>query len=205
MERLAWSHWLLGAWIVLTTTLGTAAAADLRSGHPSGRGHAVTIPAATGIASAPAPGNGAVAAPIAVEAPRVGLSAPLVPVGKEADGAMEVPDFGTAGWYEPGARPGQPGAAVLAGHVDSYEGPDVFFRLRDLVPGDEVIVHRADGSVARFVVDQVEQVSKQHLPVDRIWGSTTKPELRLITCGGEFDESARSYRANVIVYARAAT
>lgn len=141
------------------------------------------------------------AAPIAVEAPGVGIAAPLVSVGKTPDGALDVPDFGSAGWYEHSVVPGAPGAAVLAGHVDSTTGPDVFHRLEELQPGDEVLVRHADGATSSFVVHGREVVDKDELPVDRIFDQPGRPELRVITCGGAFDRGTRSYESNVIVYA----
>lgn len=141
---------------------------------------------------------------VAVEAPAVGLQASLVPVGKTADGALDLPGFGTAGWYQHSVVPGAPGAAVLAGHVDSTTGPDVFHALGRLRPGDEIFVRHADGATSRFVVHGHEIVDKDALPVHRIFDEPAGPELRLITCGGAFDRDARSYADNVIVYARLA-
>jgi sortase (surface protein transpeptidase) len=90
---------------------------------------------------------------------------------------------------------------VLVAHVDASEqGPDVFFRLRDLRPGDQVTVHYADAQ-RTFTVTDTEQAAKTTLPTDRIWPVTTDPVLRLITCGGAFDRAAGSYLDNVIVYA----
>jgi sortase (surface protein transpeptidase) len=115
---------------------------------------------------------------------------------------METPDFGTAGWYTKGPRPGEQGPAVITAHVDSYKGPDVFFRLRERSPGEEVHVYRHDGSVTRFVVEGTKQTPKEDLPANRIWNDTDEAVLRLVTCGGTFDRSRRSYRDNVIVYAK---
>jgi sortase (surface protein transpeptidase) len=93
---------------------------------------------------------------------------------------------------------------VIAAHVDSVRGPDVFFRLRDLTTGDKITVEYADGSDSTFVVSESEQQLKDDLPVERIWNDTDDAVLRLITCGGEFDTAARSYLSNLIVYAAAA-
>ena len=108
-------------------------------------------------------------------------------------------DFGLAGWYTEGPRPGEPGPAVVVGHVSSRAGPDVFHRLRDLRRGDRVRVHTDDG-VVTFAVKDKEMQRKEALPSQRIWNATRRPVLRLITCGGEFDPNRRSYRSNVIVY-----
>jgi sortase (surface protein transpeptidase) len=106
-----------------------------------------------------------------------------------------------AGWYAPGTRPGDPGSAVILGHVDSKRGPAVFFRLRELRRGDDVTITRADGSSVRFAVDRTEQYDKRRFPTDAVYYPTLAPELRLVTCGGEFDATAGHYRSNVIVFA----
>lgn len=133
--------------------------------------------------------------------PAIDVDASVVGVGQRADGSLDVPDFGLAGWYTPGPMPGSPGPAVIAAHVDSRSGPDVFFRLRELEPGDVITVLDEAGESVDFVVEHREQTPKDALPVDRIWNDTDEPVLRLITCGGDFDRSVRSYRSNVIVYA----
>jgi LPXTG-site transpeptidase (sortase) family protein len=151
----------------------------------------------------PSPSPEPVAEPVRVVIPAIDVDSELVALGLNDDNSMEVPNFGLAGWYEPGPPPGAPGPAVIAAHVDSRRGPDVFFRLRELAAGDEVVVEQASGENATFVVDTVEQHPKDELPVERIWEDTDDVVLRLITCGGEFDSSVRSYRSNVIVYASA--
>lgn len=144
-----------------------------------------------------------VATPVRVVIPAIDVDADLVAVGLNPDQSMEVPDFGEAGWYEPGPRPGESGPAVIAAHVDSVAGPDVFYRLRELESGDEVTVEHADGGRSTFTVRDAEQRHKDDLPVERIWNDTDDAVLRLITCGGEFDTERRSYESNVIVYATA--
>ncbi|WP_291414248.1 class F sortase [Actinophytocola sp.] len=140
-------------------------------------------------------------APVRVTIPAIGVDAKLVSVGLKADGAMQTPKFGLAAWYQQGPRPGEPGPAVLVAHVDSKaDGPDVFYRLQELEPGDRITVHYRDSSKT-FAVTGTEQAAKSALPTTRIWSSTSDPVLRLITCGGAFDRVARSYLDNVIVYA----
>jgi sortase (surface protein transpeptidase) len=148
--------------------------------------------------------------PAEVAPPPVGLSIPaigvdertLVPLGRNPDGTMEVPqDFARAGWFTGGPAPGTSGPAVIAGHVDSRSGPAVFFRLRELEPGDVVTVRLADGRQSRFVVDGVSLYSKDDFPTEAVFGPVPGVALRLITCGGGFDRVARSYRSNVVVYA----
>lgn len=145
----------------------------------------------------------AVGPPARVVIPAIDVDANLVPLGLNPDESMETPDFGIAGWYELGPDPGDVGPAVIAAHVDSVDGPDVFYRLRELEPGDEITVEHLQGGETTFVVGDSEQQRKEELPVDRIWNDTDEVALRLVTCGGEFDREARSYESNVIVYATA--
>jgi sortase (surface protein transpeptidase) len=140
--------------------------------------------------------------PVRVEIPAIGVSSPLVRLGLNPDGTMQVPgDFQVAGWFTGGPQPGQLGPAVIAGHVDSGTGPAVFYRLRDLRPGDQVRVVRADRLVVRFRVESLARYPKDSLPDAAVFGATTAPVLRLITCAGTFDRARRSYRENLVVSA----
>jgi len=142
--------------------------------------------------------------PVSVEIPAIGVHAELVGLALNDDGSMEVPGFGLAGWYVKGPPPGANGPAVIAAHLDSTSGPDVFYELATLQPGDEIHVHREDGTTASFAVEDVAQHPKDELPGDRIWAASSQPRLTLITCGGAFDRASGHYTDNVIVYASAA-
>lgn len=143
--------------------------------------------------------------PVAVAVPAIGVRTRLVRLGLDDRREMEVPDdFSVAGWYTHAPKPGQTGPAVIAGHVDGGRGSAVFNRLRHLEAGDVVEVLRADGEVVVYVVDRVERHPKDAFPTEAVYGDTPGPELRLITCGGEFDRRARSHRDNVVVFASAA-
>lgn len=139
--------------------------------------------------------------PVTVRIPAIGVVAPLVPLGLNADGALEVPSYDRAGWYVGGPRPGQPGPAVVAAHVDSKTGPAVFYRLKELQPGHEVHIDYVGGASVGFVVREAGRYSKSGFPTAEVYGRTEGPELRLITCTGTFDRSARSYRDNLVVWA----
>jgi sortase (surface protein transpeptidase) len=144
------------------------------------------------------------ARPVALRIPSIDVSSPaLVDLGKQPDGSLEVPaDPADAGWFSPGPAPGQFGPAVIAGHVDGGGGPGVFYRLGELRPGAPVEVVRADGTTARFVVDKVERYAKDRFPTAAVYGdSTHRSELRLITCGGDFDDETGHYVDNVVAYA----
>jgi sortase (surface protein transpeptidase) len=143
--------------------------------------------------------------PVRIDIPSIGVSSALVRLGLNPDGTMQVPDnFGVAGWFTGGPAPGETGPAVIAGHVDSRRGPAVFYRLSSLRTGDPIRILRADGSTVRFVADEVVRHPKRAFPTQVVFGPAPDPVLRLITCGGRFDRSRRSYDDNVIVTAHLA-
>ena len=144
--------------------------------------------------------------PIAVAIPAIKVLAEVDPMGLTADGSLQVPtNFGRVGWWSGGHKPGEPGPAVLEGHVDSTKGPAVFYALRQLKPGDEIQVVRDDHTTAAFVVDRLGSYPKDAFPSLEVYGPTDTPTLRLITCTGSFDRSVRSYRDNLVVYANLKT
>ena len=166
------------------TTGSTAAGVDAARGFHSTRGYRATP------------------VPVRIEIPAIGVTSSLDRLGRAADKTVQVPSrWEVAGWYAAGTRPGDPGSAVILGHVDSRSGPAVFYRLRELRRGDLVEVARADGSTARFAVQRTEQYDKQRFPTDAVYYPTMTPALRLVTCGGEFDATAGHYRSNIIVFA----
>jgi LPXTG-site transpeptidase (sortase) family protein len=145
-----------------------------------------------------------VASPTRVRIPAIGLvTPPLEQLGRvPADDSIALPkDADRAGWFKGGPRPGQPGPAVVIGHVDWAHGPAVFFRLREMKPGQSVYVDRADGTTQEFMVTAVRQVAKSDFPTQDVYAPNLQSSLRLITCGGQFDYNAHSYVDNVIVFA----
>ena len=171
--------------------------------QPTGNPRAAPPPnlrAAAGTGGAPT--ATAVAPPVSVSIPAVDIRSRLIRLGLTKDRELEVPtDYGLAGWFTGGPRPGEKGPAVIAGHVDSRTGPAVFYRLRDLRPGDRIVVQRQDGTAATFAVTAVAQYPKDSFPTSDVYGPVPQPELRLITCGGSFDRQQSSYRANLVVSA----
>jgi sortase (surface protein transpeptidase) len=167
----------------------------------------VTTPAAPPSSSSPGPSAPTLppAQPTHVEIPAISVSSDLLQLGRNADGTVQVPPLAKdskAGWYRYSPTPGELGPAVLLGHVDSAAyGPGVFFKLGALRAGDTVAVTRADHSVATFRVTRVASYPKDDFPTLAVYGNTDDAELRLITCGGAFDSSARSYLNNIVVYA----
>ena len=169
------------------------------SGAPSSPAPPATSSPAT---PAPAPAVGVGAEPARVAVPAIELDEPLIDLGIDSTGAMEVPvDADEVGWFTGGGRPGGRGPTVVAAHVDSTSGPAVFFRLSELVPGDEVTVTTVEGTVVRYVVDEVVDVPKAEFPTARVFGAQPTDQLRLITCGGVFDPGSGHYDQNRVVFA----
>jgi hypothetical protein len=140
--------------------------------------------------------------PVRLHIPKIQLITSLEPLGRAPDGTVQVPNRpDLAGWYAPGPRPGDPGSAVILGHVDDDHAPAVFYRLRELRAGDQLTVTRADGSAVRFVVQHTRRYDKQQFPTDEVYYPTLRSTLRLITCGGRFDSTTGHYRSNIIVFA----
>lgn len=139
--------------------------------------------------------------PTRITIPAIAVDAACVELDLRRD-EVEVPDFGLAGWWVQTRRPGEIGPAVMGAHVDSRSGPDVFFRLRELRPGDQVTVHDDSGRTRTFVVDRDPvQVDKADRPPEVFGFGEARPELRLITCGGDFNPAAGRYTDNVVVFA----
>lgn len=144
--------------------------------------------------------DGQVADPVGIRIPAIGVDAQVVALGVDEAGALEVPtDFATTGWWQGGAEPGERGAAVVVGHVDSFEGPAVFFDLGQVDRGDRIIIDRADGTSAVFAVRSSMAPSKERFPTEAVYGPTNRPELRLITCHGDLVDG--SYDHNLIIFA----
>jgi len=143
--------------------------------------------------------------PLSVDIPAIGVHSGLLRLGVNADGSIQVPSLTTAAdeaaWYKYSATPGQIGASVIEGHLDSYQGPAVFFRLGALRPGDVIDVTLADGLTAIFRVTGVRDYAKTNFPARIIYGPTDYAALRLITCGGSFDPGTGHYLSSTVVFA----
>jgi len=180
-----------------TSTGGTALTEDLPDDEPGG------IPANEHSLLAEVARTGG-PQPVHLRIDSLGISAPIVPTGvDQATGLMEVPaNVDEVAWYRYGPEPGQAGSSVLAAHVDlAGEGPGVFFELREIKPGDRIVVEFDDGTEQRFTVEARTTYLKDELPVEAVFRRQGMPVLTLITCGGAFDDSARRYDSNVVVYA----
>ncbi|MFJ2935601.1 class F sortase [Streptomyces sp. NPDC087219] len=153
---------------------------------------------------APPPAPLARSRPLTVAVPAITIEAPVMDLGLDGEGRLATPPIDNpevVGWYAKGVTPGELGTAVVVGHRDTRTGPAIFVSLDSLSAGNTVRVARADGRVAVFTVDRVVTYAKAEFPDKEVYGSTGRPELRLLTCGGAFDRSAGGYDANIVVFA----
>ncbi|QIJ62862.1 class F sortase [Streptomyces sp. JB150] len=197
----AWAVLLLGLWLWgrEATDVGHGI-----SGPKTGDMAAVGRPPDVRLPPARSPLGEAL--PQRLDIPGLGIQAPVVARGLDAQGAVDPPPYdqpGVVGWYAAGAAPGAAGTAVMVGHVDTETRPAVFYKLSALRAGHTVRVVRDDGTVAEFTVDDIQVVTRDRFDAQQAYGPREdgRAELRLITCGGSFDQASRSYTANVIVSA----
>ncbi len=156
-------------------------------------------PVSTALAPGTAP---ATATPQRISIPSIGVSAGMQLLTRDASGQLVPPNNTVqAGWYTDSPLPGDTGPAVIGGHVDSYAGPGVFFELRDLQPGDQIMVGEGKVGVLTFVVQRVEEYPKTAFPISAVFGPVPGAQLRVVTCGGEFDSQTKHYLSNIVVYA----
>lgn len=200
-SRLTWVVALLAA---AQTTAGVGVALARGHGSWAAPRHVGSVAAASSVPGPPSARSTSVTSslPLTLEVPSVGIDTSLIRLRVAGDGSLEVPgSFGVAGWWADGAEPGAVGAAVIVGHVDSFTGPAVFYRLGKVKVGGTVRVTRADHSVVTFAIDGVRQYAKDQFPADEVYGATPSAALRLITCGGHFDRRRGEYDDNVVVFA----
>ena len=194
---------LLGGVLAMAITVAGLLVLSGRPGHPPGP----ASPAPDGLTPlgipAPPPTYATLTAapPVALSIPAIGVRTRLIRLGLSSQGTLQVPNSPyVAGWYAGSPRPGEIGSSIIAGHIDSYLGPGIFYRLRELHPGNRIYVRQADGRTAVFQITEVHQYPKAHFPSAAVYGPVPDAELRLITCGGTFDYATRSYLSNVVVY-----
>jgi hypothetical protein len=181
---------------------GASAALPLPRGRPSSEAAPEAKGAAERVAAQARTAPVDAAPPERLRVPWLGIDTAVSRLGLDSRGALEVPrDADQIGWFEEGTAPGLRGAAVFTGHVDSTEGPGVLYNLAVLPEGAEIYVDRADGSELAFEVHHVAAYPKEQFPTASVY-SSRGPTLRLVTCGGDWDDEARSYRDNVVAYAR---
>jgi hypothetical protein len=191
---------MIGALLIVggLATVGVVVASQVHAPQPS--------PAAAGSDGLAAGGPSLERSePVSLAIPAIGVDSAVLHLGLNADGTIQVPSLvtsaGKAAWYKYSATPGQVGASVIEGHVDSTQGPAVFFRLGALSPGDTIDVRLADGVTAIFRVTGVREYAKSQFPAKAIYGATDYAALRLITCGGVFDYTTGHYLSSTVVFA----
>lgn len=144
-------------------------------------------------------------APVSIDIPSIKVHAKVISLGLNPDGTVAVPsltDPMVTSWYDKGPAPGQPGAAAIMGHVDAAKvGPAVFYQLGNMRPGAKIFVRLRNGHTAIFETYSIALFSKARFPTDRVFGYTSWPTLRLITCGGLFDPQTGHYLGNIVAFA----
>ncbi|MBT3162346.1 class F sortase [Streptomyces sp. Vc74B-19] len=203
-----------GAGLLLATTLmggGEDPPDDAHGPHASRAvATAPSAEASTGPAeSGPAPSESPAkqlprARPTRLQIPSIGVDAPFTALAINSKGQLEAPpaqNTNLVGWYAKGVSPGELGTAIVAGHVDTATSAAVFARLGELEKGDRFRVQRADGTTATFVVDETESFAKDDFPDERVYADTPDAQVRLITCAGDYDRTAKDYTENLVVFA----
>ena len=194
---------LLGGVLTIAITVAGLLVLTGRPGHlpgPAGAAPDGLTPLGTA-APRPKPASYTAPPPAALQIPAIGLHTRLVRLGITRRGTLQVPRSpAVAGWYTSSPRPGEIGSSIIADHIDSYLGPGVFYRLRQLHPGNRIYVRQAGGGLAVFRVTGVHQYRKAHFPTAAVYGPVPDAELHLITCGGTFDYATHNYLSNVVVY-----
>ncbi|WP_369180110.1 class F sortase [Streptomyces mutabilis] len=183
-----------GVWLLLDAAGTEAPPQPSAAQARTGAGQAAQAPAVPALPPSP---------PDRVRIPAIGVDAPMTGLGLTPSGSLDVPpaeNENLAGWYEAGTTPGETGTAIVAGHVDNTEGPAVFYRLGALEKGSVIEVDRRDGGVAVFTVDAVEVYAAKDFPDEKVYGAADRPELRVITCGGDYSRGT-GYQGNVVVFA----
>lgn len=192
--------------VALASTVGSdgsgGRAGSAPSSPASGSAPASAGSGTEGFQDPAAPAARSSATPVSVSIPAIGVQSDLEDLHRGSAGELDPPvDWDSAGWFSDGIVPGEVGPAVIAGHVDSPTSAAVFFRLDELVAGDEVHVAMSDGTTRTFTVDRSERAAKSAFPTSDVYGTTPTAQLRLITCDGVFDTATGHYTDNLIVFA----
>lgn len=201
---------ILTAGVVMLIAGALVVIRALTSGAALPPASAQEVPSTVGTNAPYAPNPSSVAPPLspstpmAIEIPAIRVNAPVMRLGRNSDGSLEVPpldNHNLAGWYDRSVTPGQKGSSIILGHVDNYTGPSVFFNIKTLRRGDKIDIVRAGGRTAVFAVDGVQKVAKALFPANAIYGNVPYAGMRLITCGGPFDAARGQYLDSIVVYA----
>ncbi|MFJ4902293.1 class F sortase [Streptomyces sp. NPDC088727] len=207
-RALLWPAAAAGLGMLLIYNSVGSPADDKPPAPPAAAAPAAPVPAPASASAAPRTADTGPSLPRSVpqrlRIPAIAVDAPFTPLSIGSSGRLDAPppnDKNLAGWFKDGVTPGERGAAIVAGHVDTTTGPAIFLQLRFLQPGATVDITRTDGTVATFKVDTVETFSKAKFPDKRVYADTPDAQLRLITCGGNYDRTVKDYEDNVVVFA----
>lgn len=150
----------------------------------------------------PTPTEVPVAMPVRFILPKIGVDAPIEAVGTDTNGTMALPlELTKVGWYQDGAKPGQRGNAVIAGHLDSATGAGaIFYNLGNLEPGDNMSVLAADGAYYTFVVTAKVVYPYDEVPIDTVFGKSDEKHLNLVTCTGIWNATLQTYSHRMIIF-----
>lgn len=162
---------------------------------PSSTPTQIPIPTAT-----PTP----IGIPNRIEIPRLSISANVIALGVTPVYDLEVPrDAATVGWFTDSPRPGEKGIALINGHYDTSTGkPAIFYELKNLSIGDEIIVFTAKSDRLVFKIEKVSSEPEKTYSFDDIYGKSDESELRLITCSGIWNKNEKTYSDRLIVFAK---
>ncbi|MER5469524.1 class F sortase [Streptomyces sp. NPDC002935] len=204
-RRVTWIVWCAGIAVLLAMTLFRGHDEPSGPSHAS-RAAAAPAPSASREPSADRPAGKHLprAEPTRLLIPKISVDAPFTDLAIDDSGKLQPPppnDTNLVGWYAKGVSPGEIGAAIIAGHVDTTTSAAVFAGLSDLKKGDKFSVDRSDGRTASFVVDSAETFAKDDFPDARVYADTSDAQVRLITCAGSYDRSAKDYTDNLVVFA----
>jgi LPXTG-site transpeptidase (sortase) family protein len=195
--------WCAGI-LILTLSLFGGHGKRYDPSDPSAKPHAAAALAPSSSAGRPLGKHLPRSKPTRLLIPKIDVDAPFTDLSVDAAGKLQPPpadDTNMVGWYAKGVSPGEPGAAIIAGHVDTTTSAAVFADLRELEKGDRFTVNRADGHKATFLVDSADTYPKDDFPDKRVYADTRDAEVRLITCAGDYDHSAKDYTENLVVFA----
>jgi hypothetical protein len=188
---------------VQTTSPPRPVPPSVSGGAAAPTGRPLAVPRTTAVEPTAVRPVGSASVPVRIDVASIGASAAIDPLGLNRNGSLAVPkDFRRAGYYTGRPLPGEIGPAIVVAHVGSRSGPAVFARLSQIRPGAEVVVTRADKSRLVFIVDRLERHPKNAFPSEAVYGPTPDATLRLITCGGTFDQTTGHHRDNYIAFAR---
>ena len=196
-------------WRALVAVLGLAAAVGLvmwgassNSTSPDGTSAAASS-SSIGTSEGASVAADPPALPLALSIPAIDVETQIIELGQQQDGTVEVPQNpAEAGWFRLGPPPGSSGSSVILGHLDSETGPAVFYRLKELRPGDRLTVTLDDGTSVEFRVHSIRTYLNADFPAKKVYGKQGRSQLNLVTCGGVYDASRGGYQANVVVNAR---